>query len=121
MKLLKGGNRTFYEMNVRLEQRESGWDTKEWRSGIAHLKKASEEEEREAGTEGNGVRRMVPYREKHLSKPRPFLRKTKIEALLIPTYIIPQKGPYLQRRPKWEQYQTIVPPHDHSLNTPDGT
>jgi len=55
MKLLKGGNRTFYEMNVRLEWRESGWDTKEWRSGIAYLKKASEEEEREAGTEGNGV------------------------------------------------------------------
>ena len=58
---------------------------------IAHLKKGSEEEEREAGTEGNGVRSMVPYKKKHLSKPRPSLRKTKIEALLIPTYVIPQK------------------------------
>ena len=75
MKRLKGGNRTFYEMNVRLEWRQEngGWDTKEWRSGIANLKKTSEEEEREAGTEGNGVRRMVLYREKHLSKPRPYL------------------------------------------------
>ena len=54
MKLLKGGNRIFYEMNVRLEWRESRWDTKEWRSGIAHLKKASEEEEIEAGTKAMG-------------------------------------------------------------------
>ena len=53
--------------------------------------KKSEEEEREAGTESNGVGRMAPYREKLLSKPRPFLRKTKIDALLVPTYVIPSK------------------------------
>ena len=49
-------------MNVRLEWRQEngGWDTKEWRSGIANLKKTSEEEEREARTEGNGVGRMGP-------------------------------------------------------------
>ena len=37
--------------------------------GAAHLKKTSEEEEKEAGTEGNGAGRMAPYKEKHLSKP----------------------------------------------------
>ena len=58
----------------RLELIETGWKTKEWR------------------TEGNGVGRMAPYKEKHLSKPKPFLRKTKIEAALIPaTYVIPPK------------------------------
>ena len=84
LETMKRGNGTFYERNGKLGWRETGWIPKDWRSGVGRLKKISEEEKRVAGTVGNVVGRMAPYREKRLSKPRPFLRKTKIDALLIP-------------------------------------
>jgi len=53
---------------------------------------------------------MAPYIEKLLSKPRPFLRKTKIDAILVPTYVIPSKRTVPKEKTKMGTLPNYSPP-----------